>query len=382
MAVWGGPSTCTGSWVPGRHPEPAPGAGAVRRGRRGWAAAGAGAWRAAAALAGALILLAVAGCGRVAVDYEQVSPAERLVVRFSHPEPEASPLGLAARRLAELARQYTGGRVEVQVYANSTLFGEADEVEALRQGRLQMAAPATAVLGAAVPGWQVFDLPYAFPTRDAAHRLWAGPAGDRLRQQAEAAGLKVLGLWEDGYRDLVSARRPLVAPADFRGQVIRVAPGSPLRYGWASMGATVRRAPLGEVYAALQAGEVDAQEATAALIWAQQAWRLQRYITVSRHAYSAHVVVVGAAWWDQVPPPLREALREAVAEVSAWLREQAPQLQARAMTRLQLTDQVQVHILSPAEQAAWQRHLAAAWDAVEQQVGPDLIAQVRAAAVP
>lgn len=322
--------------------------------------------------------LLVAGCGVRAQDHEQFSPDERLVLRFSHVEAENTPKGQAARRFAALVKDRTQGRVEVQVFPNSSLYSETDEVGALQGGRVQVIAPDSSTLSAYVPIWQIFDLPYAFPEAAAVDRLMAGPLGLRLREDLEAQGVVMLGYWHGGFVSFTNSRRPLVLPEDFRGLRFRTPPAEVPADTLRAMGGIPVPLPLKDVYQALDRGQVDGQESTPATIWSKRMYEVQGHMTLSQHAYALYVVLVQAQQWAGIPPEIREVLREALSEVSQWVREQAPQINAEAMTRLQISDKIRIHIPSPLEREQWVAALGPAYDLAAARLGRDVVAAVRA----
>ncbi len=328
-------------------------------------------------VAACLVALAT-GCTPRATDAEQYTSKERIVIRFSHVVAENTPKGLAARRFAALAREKTQGRVEVQVFPNGQLLGDGnEEINGLIAGRVQMIAPSTAKLAEMFPAFQVFDLPYAFPDQAAVVAAMEGDAGRRLFGQLRHQGMAGLAMWDNGWKQMTSSRRPLREPADFRDQRFRVQPGRLLEEQFRLLGATATVIPFDQTFRALQTGQVDGQENTFSNIYSKKFHEVQNYLTVSNHGYLGYVVIANAAFWDGLPADTRAALTEALAETTRWVRDNAARLNAEDLERIRTSGRVEVHVLSPAERQAWMAALSPVYDLFRGVIGPELVDQVK-----
>lgn len=332
----------------------------------------------------ALLLLGAAagGCGPRARDLEQVARTERLVLRFSHVVAENTPKGLAARRFAERVAERSGGRMEVQVYANSSLYGDGEEFSALREGKVQFIAPSTAKLAEIVPQWQVFDLPYLFVDEQAVVRAMTGPAGQALLAQLPEYGFQGLALWDNGFKYLTNRVRPLRRPEDAAGLRFRIQGSAVLREQFAALGASSRQVVFGDLYQVLERGELDGQENTASNIVSKRLYHVQKYMTLSAHGYLGYVVLTSLGWWQSLNPADRQVLLEALAETTAWVRENAPRLNRQALEQVRQSGLVTVHELTPEERVAWAQAMepVSAW--AVRTLGRELLETVRLAARP
>src|SRR6478735_3536401 len=145
-----------------------------------------------------------------------------IVIKFSHVVANDTPKGKGAERFKELAEKATKGRVKVEVYPNSTLYKDKEELEALQLGAVQMLAPSLAKFGPlGVKEFEVFDLPYIFPSKDVLYRVTEGPVGKDLFKKLEAKGITGLAYWDNGFK-VMSANKPLHSPADFKGLKMRI----------------------------------------------------------------------------------------------------------------------------------------------------------------
>jgi tripartite ATP-independent transporter DctP family solute receptor len=319
------------------------------------------------------LLLLVAGCAKRAQDFEQVSPRERIVIKFSHVVAENSPKGGGATRFAQAVKERTGGHIEVQVFPNSQLFKDGEELTALKDGSVQIIAPATAKLASIHPGWQVFDLPYLFQSPDEAHRLFTSPLGLELRQATEAKGFIALALWPNGFKQMTNRVRPLRTPADYQGLRFRIQSSGVIQAQFQALGARPIQSTFDTLYASLERREVDGQENTLNNIYTRSLHEVQPYLTLSNHGLLAYVVLVNADWWQQLDPDLRERVREALAEASKWVSENADQLNAESLEKLRRTARVSIHTPTAEERRALQEAMAPAYQELEGLLGKEFV---------
>src|SRR5213078_4175425 len=145
-----------------------------------------------------------------------------IVNKFSHVVALDTPKGKGAEYFKKLAEERTKGRVRVEVYPNSSLFKDGEEMEALQLGSVQMLAPSVSKFGPlGVREFEVFDLPYMFDSNDELHKVCEGPVGKQLFKKLESKGIIGLAYWDNGFKDM-SANKPLKIPADFRGLKMRI----------------------------------------------------------------------------------------------------------------------------------------------------------------
>jgi tripartite ATP-independent transporter DctP family solute receptor len=323
-----------------------------------------------------LLFLFAAGCTPRAQDHEQVSPRERLIIKFSHVVGENTPKGAGAQRFAQAMKERTGGRVEVQVFANSQLYKDGEELTALKDGSIQMIAPSTSKLTTLQPEWAVFDLPYLFAEPEDAQRLFTSRLGLDLRQGLEARGFLPLVLWPNGFKQFTNRMRPLERPEDFRGLRFRVQPGTVLPAQFSGLGAFSTVATFDALYAALEQQEVDGQENTLSNIYTRSLHEVQPYLTISDHGLLAYVVLVNARWWQGLEPDLREEIREALAEATRWVWENAPRMNEEALAKLSAMPGLSVHGATEEERARLRAAMAPAYAQVEQQFGKEFLSRV------
>lgn len=300
-----------------------------------------------------------------------------IVVQFSHVVAEDTAKGQAALRFKQLAESRSGGRVRVEVYPDSSLYKDREELEALRLGAVQMVAPSLSKLSAlGVPDFEVFDLPFLFPDHAAFHAATTGAVGQGLLRRLEPLGVQGLAYWDNGFK-VFTANRPLRAPGDFRGLKVRVQASRTLVEQMRMLGAEVSVSPLADVYEALRSGRLDGQENVPSNIDSQRLHEAQGHLTVTRHGYLAYAVLVNQAFWTGLPAAIRELLRTALADATVHANRIAEQVNAQALARIQASGRVQVLTPGTAELAEWQRAMRPLHQAARAWISPALIDALR-----
>src|SRR5476651_1147156 len=231
----------------------------------------------------------------------QARADDPIVIKFSHVVAPDTPKGKGADKFKELAEKYTDGKVKIEVYPNSQLYKDKEEVEALQLGAVQMLAPSLAKFGPiGVKEFEVFDLPYILPNKEALRRVTDGPLGKKLFDLLQPKGITGLAYWDNGFK-VMSANKPLHNPADFKGLKMRIQSSKVLDAQMRALGANPQVMAFSEVYQALQTGVVDGTENTTSNIFTQKMHEVQKYLTLSDHGYIGYAVVVNKKFWDGLP---------------------------------------------------------------------------------
>src|SRR5438309_3518340 len=298
-----------------------------------------------------LLAVAVAAIFVVPAAAQAQSP---IVIKFSHVVANDTPKGKGSLKFKELAERYTNGKVSVEVYPNSTLYKDKEEIEALQLGSVQMLAPSTAKfapLGA--KEFEALDLPWLFKDEETYSRAMKGPVGKWLFQKLEPRGISGLAYWDNGFH-MTSANRPLLKPADFQGLKIRIS-GSKIadRY-FRDVGSIPQIMAFSEVYQALQTGVVDGCENTASNYWTQKFYEVQKDITVSYHAHLQYAVIVNSKFWSGLPPDIRNQLDKAMNEATDYTNSIARQENEDALAEIKKSGKTTLHYLSDSDRKAWQ----------------------------
>lgn len=304
--------------------------------------------------------------------------AEPIVIKFSHVVAPDTPKGKAAARFEELAERYTDGAVDVQVFPNSQLYKDKEELEALQLGAVQMLAPSLAKFSPlGVQDFELFDLPFLFPDYEALHAVTNGPVGKALLDDLEDKGITGLAYWDNGFK-IMSANRPLRMPEDFRGLRMRIQASRVLEAQMAALGAVPQVMAFSEVEQALRAGLVDGAENTPSNMLTQGINAVQPYATVSNHGYLGYAVIVNKTFWDSLPRDLRAGLGQAMAEATAYGNSIAKGENDAALAAMRASGTTVFHELSPEERAAWLEALLPVQEAMAARIGAQTLAAVRA----
>jgi C4-dicarboxylate-binding protein DctP len=303
-----------------------------------------------------------------------------VVVRFSHVVPADTPKGRGAERFKALAEQYGEGRIRVEVHPNGQLFGDADELDALRRGEVEMLAPPLAKFGpAGLRAFEVFDLPYIFRDHDALRRVTRGPAGAALLGLLAPMGIAGLAFWDNGFK-IMSANTPLLMPADFAGLRMRIQPSRVLEAQMVALGAVPQVMAFAEVADALRTGAVDGTENPPSNMLAQRINAVQRHATVSNHGYLGYAVIADKVFWDGLADGVRDALGRALAEATEFTNAVARGENETALAAMRAAGTTEFHEMTEEERRAWLGALLPVHARMAERIGADVIAQVKAAA--
>jgi C4-dicarboxylate-binding protein DctP len=299
-----------------------------------------------------------------------------IVIKFSHVVADDTPKGKGALRFKELAEKATKGRVKVEVYPNSTLYKDKEELDALQLGSVQMLAPSLAKFGPlGVKEFELFDLPYIFPSKEVLYRVTDGPVGKKLFAKLESKGIRGLAYWDNGFKDM-TANRPLHHPSDFKGLKMRIQSSKVLDAQMRALGANPQAMAFSEVYQALQTGVVDGTENTPSNIYTQKMHEVQSNMTVSNHGYIGYAVIVNKKFWDGLPPDIRTELEGAMKETTKYNNEIAKQENDKALEEIRKSGKTKVYVLSDQEKAEWRKALLPVQKQMAGRIGADLIKEV------
>ncbi len=299
-----------------------------------------------------------------------------IVIKFSHVVANDTPKGKGADRFAELAAKYTNGRVKVEVYPNSTLFKDKEEVEALQLGAVQMLAPSMAKFGPlGAKEFEVFDLPYVFPDKAALRRVTEGDVGKNLLKKLEPRGIIGLAYWDNGFK-VMSDNKPLREVADFRGQKMRIQSSKVLEAQFKALGALPQVLPFSDVYQALQTGVVDGSENTPSNMYTQKHYEVQKYTTLSNHGYIGYAVIVNKKFWDGLPADIRGELDQAVKEATTYANDSAQKDNDDALAAMKASGKTQFIELTAEQKAAWRKALAPVTKEMTARIGKETVDEV------
>ena len=301
------------------------------------------------------------------------SAQAQMVIKFSHVVAEKTPKGQGALKFKELAEAKLPGKVQVQVFPSSQLFGDAKELEALLLGDVQFIAPSLSKFDRYTKKIQVFDLPFLFDDVDAVDRFQAGKEGQALLSSMTGKGLLGLAYWHNGMKELSSNKDTLKRPDDAKGLKFRIQASDVLEAQFKALGANPQKMAFSEVYQALQTGVVDGQENTWSNIYSQKFHEVQKTIAVTNHGVIDYMVVTNAKWWDGLPADIRKGLSEAMAEATAYSNKLAGEYNEADRKKIAEAGKAKIQPLSKDDVAAWRKAMEPVWKKFEGDIGRDLI---------
>ncbi len=300
-----------------------------------------------------------------------------IVIKFSHVAARDTPKGQAAEKFKQLAEERSKGRVKVEIYPNSQLYKDKEELEALQLGAVQMLAPVTGKFGPmGLKEFEVMDMPYLFANEDALHKVTRGPIGQSLLKKLDAKGVLGLAFWDNGFR-VFSANKPIHTPADVKGLKMRINSSKVNDAIIRALGAVPQTMAFSEVYQALQSGVVDGTDGNISNLWTQKQFEVQKHMTLSNHTYSGYVVVVNKKFWEGLPADVRAVLDAAMKDATAYNDQVAKKDTTQALEGIRASGKTVVHEPTPAERSAWMSTLLPVQQELAARVGKDLVAAIR-----
>jgi C4-dicarboxylate-binding protein DctP len=316
--------------------------------------------------------LVIALCSALLLSLSVAASADPIIIKYSHVVAVNTPKGQAALKFKELAEKYLPGKVKVEVFPNSQLYGDGNEMEALLLGDVQIVAPALAKFGKYTKKLQVFDLPFLFDDIEAVDRFQRSPKGLELLNSMEDKGIIGLGFLHNGMKQL-SANVPLRTPEDAKGLKFRIMSSDVLEAQFKDIGANPQKLAFAEVYQALQSGVVDGAENPWSNIYTKKFYEVQKYITESDHGVLDYMVVTNAKWWNGLPADVRSGLAKAMTESIAYGNKIAMTEDQDYRAKVIAAKKAEVITLTKAQKAEWRKAMKPVWAKFEPEIGKDLI---------
>ena len=311
----------------------------------------------------------LAALGAAALLTSQAMAQAPIVIKFSHVVAPDTPKGQAAERFRLLAEKATGGRVKVQIYPNSQLYKDKEELEALQLGAVQMLAPSLAKFGPlGVKEFEVFDLPYIFPNKTALYNVTEGPIGKGLLKKLETKGITGLAYWDNGFK-IMSANRQLRVPADFKGQKMRIQASKVLDSQMRALGALPQSLAFSEVAMALQTGVVDGTEGVPSNFYTQKTYEVQKHTTLSNHGHLAYALIINKKFYDGLPADLKAVVDSSVKDATTYANAIAQTENQQALEKIKASGKTTIYTLTPAEVNEWKLALMPVHKEMESRVG-------------
>ena len=296
-----------------------------------------------------------------------------ILIKFSHVVATDTPKGLAAEFFKKRSEELTKGKVKVEVYPNSQLYKDKEEMEALQLGAVQMLAPSLAKFGPlGVKEFEVFDLPFIFDNYKEVDKVTQGPIGKMLLDKLDAKGIKGLAFWDNGFKSF-SANKPIKAPADLKGLKLRIQSSKVLDEQIRALGGIPQVMAFSEVYQALQTGVVDGTENPISNLYTQKMHEVQKHLTLTEHGYLGYAVIVNKKFWDGLPADVRGQLETAMKDATAYANKIAKEQNDKDLELVKKSGKTQVYVPTKEERLAFKKALYPVHQKMESRIGADLI---------
>jgi C4-dicarboxylate-binding protein DctP len=302
--------------------------------------------------------------------------AAPIVIKFSHVVASDAPKGLAAEYFKKIAEERTHGQVKVEVYPNSQLYKDKEELDALQLGSVQVLAPTFSKFGPlGAKEFEALDLPYLFDDMTMARKVTQGAVGKHLLASLSSKGIEGLAFWDNAFKQM-TANKPLRTPADFRGLKIRIQSSKVMDAQMRALGANPQVMAFSEVYQALQTGVVDGQDNPYSNIATQKFYEVQKYLSVTDHGYHAYVLIANKKFWDGLPPDIRKIMDGVVKDTTDYFNDIAAKEEARSLAEIKASGKMQIVVLTKDEKVALKKAMLPVYKQVEPRVGKAVLESI------
>ena len=247
-------------------------------------------------------------------------------LRLGHVGFPNSLFDITANEFAKRANQELKGKVDVKVFHSSQLGSDEQMLKGVRVGTPEMFLPST-VMSTVEPRFGVFEMPYLISSREHMKKVAENKAvQDALFKGLPSKGMRVLGVWENGFRHITNNTKPITKPDDLKGIKLRVPSGVWRVRMFQAYGANPTPMAFGELYSALQAGVMDGQENPLAQIWSGKLHEVQKYLSLSGHLYSPAYLIIGEDTWKKLSPEVQKGLQKIGSQMGEFARSEGARL--------------------------------------------------------
>ncbi|RYF15733.1 MAG: TRAP transporter substrate-binding protein [Comamonadaceae bacterium] len=297
-------------------------------------------------------------------------------IKFTNGVNEDHPVGVGVKRMQEVLAAKTGGKLKIQAFWGGAAGGDLQATQALRAGTQEMVCTSSSPLVGIVKELGAFDLPFLFTSEKEADAVLDGPAGQYFNKKLEEAGLVNLAYWENGFRNLTNSRKPVAKVEDFDGIKLRVMQNNIFLDTFRTLGTNAVPMAFPEVFTALETKTIDGQENPFVTIETSKFNEVQKYLSVTNHAYTPFLVLYSKKLWDQLSPQEQAVLREAAIEGQKAERAANRALNEKSFASLKAKG-MQVNTIAPAEMRRIQAKVQPVYEKNAAAIGPEAIKVVQ-----
>lgn len=309
-------------------------------------------------------------------DDEQLGLDDQITINFSHVVAENTPKGLAANKFAQLVKEKSQGKIDVQIYPNGILYNDENEFAALKKGDIQMIAPTTSKMTEALPSWQVLDLPFIFEQENQIYKALHGELSKSLLAELSTIHVHGLAFWNNGFKQIASKKEPVQFVKQFQGLTVRVMPSDLLNEQFDLLHANPVHTTFNDLYKKVQNNEILAQENTLSNLYSKGFYKMQPHITLSNHGILAYSVLMNEEFWQSLDEQAQTIITQSLKEMDRWQHEQAGALNKQNLQQLKADANVTVYPLSNPQRKQWQSAIQPIYKTYETIGNPDYLNQL------
>lgn len=329
-----------------------------------------------------VFVLALAACGGKSssggdstADSSEKKSGEAKVMKIGSTDKPDVAMGKAMVKFKELVEEKTNGSIKVEVFPDSQLGGERDIIEGIQLGTIQGGPVGAAVTSNFASEFNLWSLPFVFPTREDSHKILDGPLGQETMAALEDKGIVGFGFWESGVRNLTNSKGEIKSPDDLKGLKIRTLENDIQLDVWTELGASPTPMAFPELFTGLQQGVVDGQENPFSVIAAANFYEVQKYLTETEHLIGVNPFMVNKEWYESLTSEEQTALKEAEEEARAYQREEKAKEDAEFKEEL-IEKGMKITTLTAEERQAWADKVQPIYDKYKGEIGGDLVDQL------
>ncbi|WP_342560288.1 DctP family TRAP transporter solute-binding subunit [Psychrobacillus sp. FSL W7-1457] len=317
---------------------------------------------------------------KIPVSGEASDGVQEMKIKFAHVVAENTPKHKGALKMKEYIEKESGGKIEVEIYPNSSLFGDQDEYQNLVANNIQFIAPDLTKFVGNNPQFNVPALPFMFDDDDEAIAFWDGEKGKEVLASLKNDGVIGLSMWPNGGKHLTNGKRSISSPEDLKGLKFRTQGGQVLESIYHALGAGSESIPFGELYTALDQGVVDGQENTFSNIESKKFDEVQKYMTVMNHTRVDYAVFTNTKFWDSMNEATKKIVEDGLAAGTEVARAEAKSLNEKALETIKERGNVEIVELTPEQVEEFRKVLEPIYKEYEEEIGADVIEAAREAA--
>ncbi len=298
-------------------------------------------------------------------------------IKFAHVVSAGTPKGKAADLFAKRVEELSKGRIKVEVFPSAQLVDDDKVFQELKRNNIQMAAPSFSKFTPIVKEFNLWDVPFIFRDNDHLHKVMDGEVGQILKDKVAQKGFIALDYWDAGFKQFSTNKDPIIVPEDAKGQKIRIMSSQVLEEQIKAIGANPQNINFGEVYSALQTGVVDGAENPLSNLYNSKFYEVQKSITLSNHGYLGYLVIASEKFWEELPDDLKDTVKKALNEATAFEREESAKDEEMLLQNLQKyaieTGKLEMITLDDEQKKQWQDIMTSIYPKFYDLIGKDLI---------